>query len=88
MSVYEKRSARSQLDDSLTGVVVDTLFIDQRFDNGVLTGGRFQNCTFANISFKQATLTDCHFSNCVFEGCYFRDTAFTDCHFHLSSYWH
>ena len=65
MSVYLARTHTRTLDQSVTDLADDTLFVDQRFDRGELTGTRFQYCTFANVSFKNATLTECHFSGCV-----------------------
>ncbi len=81
MSVYLARTHTRTLDQSVTDLADDTLFVDQRFDRGELTGTRFQYCTFANVSFKNATLTECHFSGCVFEGCYFRGTTLAECQF-------
>jgi len=85
MSVYLARAQTATLVKNHAGAT-DTLFMDQRFDEGELTGARFAHCTFANISFKGAELADCHFSNCVFEGCYFRGTLLKECHFPASRF--
>lgn len=86
MSVYLTRAKTDKLAPGLTGPVDDTLFVDQRYDEGELAGAWFQHCTFANVSFKEAKLRDCHFSNCVFEGCYLRGTEIIDCHFPASRF--
>ncbi len=78
MSVYLERTHSGTLPATAGD---DTVFINQRFDKGLLEGARFVQCTFANISFKAADLRGCVFSACVFEGCYFRETKIRDCHF-------
>lgn len=85
MSVYLERAERRDLEPRLT-VVKDALFADQRFDAKTLSGARFFQCTFANVSFKDARLFNCQFSGCVFEGCYFRETQLTECYFPASRF--
>lgn len=86
MSAYLVRARSASLDRELSGVVEDTLFANQRFDEGELAGVHFQHCTFANVSFKRANVRECHFSNCVFEACYFRETKLIDCNFPASRF--
>lgn len=64
----------------------DKLFASARLDGQTVEGGRYNHCTFANISFKEVTLRSCSFLNCAFLGCYFRrstlhDTSFVGCRF-------
>jgi hypothetical protein len=85
MSVYLMRTNTGELASSLRHVL-DTAFVNQRFDDAELSGARFEHCTFANVSFLNTRLDDCHFLNCVFEGCYFRKTRLTECHLPASRF--
>ena len=57
----------------------DTTFVSERLDGESLSNGRFQHCTFVNLSFKDATLNAFKFLNCVFINCYFRRTTLKNC---------
>lgn len=75
---YLARKTVSTLAETNGGAVdeiVDTLFINERFDDGHLAGRVFKHCTFANVSFLRATLESCTFLDCVFLDCYFRLTT-------------
>lgn len=84
MSVYAERAGSGKLPAS--GSVSDTLFIDQRFEREQLEGVTFEQCTFANVSFKETTIKDCRFFACVFERCYFRRSTLENCRFPASRF--
>lgn len=50
----------------------DCLFAAERLDGMTIEGGKFEHCTFSNISFKDCTIADAEFRNCTFLGSYFR----------------
>ena len=59
----------------------DRLFASERLDGQALAKVTYENCTFANISFKDASIANVRFSNCVFLDCYFRGTKIYDSYF-------
>jgi Pentapeptide repeats (9 copies) len=61
--------------------ITDIMIAAQRLDGSVLTGRRFNHCTFANVSFKETQLTDSEFNDCAFVNCYFRKARITNCRF-------
>ena len=85
MSVYIVRSNTMRLAEVTAGAV-DTLFINERFEDRSLPLGTYEHCTFANVSFKGTTLTESTFTACVFESCYFRRTTFDRCRFPASRF--
>ena len=80
MSVYAVRSHTRRLAE-LSGGAVDTVFINERFEDTELPVGTYEQCTFANVSFKGTTFSESTFTGCVFEACYFRRTKFEQCRF-------
>ena len=50
----------------------DRLFAGLRHDGKSVASGRYEHCTFANVSFLKARLEDIEFIDCAFLSCYFR----------------
>ena len=59
----------------------DSMFVGERLDSKTLSGLRFEQCTFADISFKEAQIEACSFLDCDFIDCYFRKSLVTKCIF-------
>ncbi|MGB1583544.1 MAG: pentapeptide repeat-containing protein [Solirubrobacterales bacterium] len=84
MSAYLVRAASAKLQASAGAR--DTVFVNQRFEDELLQGAVFEQCTFANVSFKKSVLRNCEFRACVFERCYFRRTEIAECDFPASRF--
>lgn len=64
----------------------DAAFCTHRVDKENINGGKFEHCTFANVSFLRAEIKKSHFLNCTFIDCYFRraklqNSSFIGCRF-------
>jgi hypothetical protein len=59
----------------------DHVFGGAQLDEQEIARGRFERCTFANISFKRSVIRNTDFLHCVFIGCYFRRAELIDCKF-------
>ncbi len=65
---------------------IDATFGSIRLDGVNIKGGRYEHCTFANVSFLRTTVETSNFVNCVFINCYFRQaellqSTFVGCKF-------
>lgn len=69
-----------------TTSTTDALFAGQLLDGEKFSGVEFQNCTFANVSFKGCDLSGVKFDNCTFASCYFRNARLTSVEFRASRF--
>ena len=56
-------------------------FCSDRVDGENVDGGKYEHCTFANVSFLKSTINRSHFLNCTFIDCYFRRARFENSSF-------